>query len=109
MFVDILFLCAGVYLMYMTVKMKASGEISPQLIGKKTDLSKAKDPKGYIDAIYPRSIFFGAMLIAIAALGLVNYYLSLSVWINLFVFVAYIAGIIYYSCVSVKFQRKFLV
>lgn len=108
MFVDVLFLIAGIYLLVMTLKMKKTGEISSQLIGKKTDLSKAKDIEGYINKIYPHNLVFSGILIVTSLIGLLRNFVILPVAVNIIVFVAYIAGIIYYSCISVKYQKTYL-
>lgn len=109
MVIDILFLCAGLYLLIVNFRMKSTNEISSQLVGKKTDLSKARDKEGYIKAMFPKNLIFSIILIVASVLGIVSNYFAFSVWIQAVIFVAYIGGIIYYSTVSVNCQKKYLV
>ncbi|MCQ2524874.1 MAG: hypothetical protein MJ123_11095 [Lachnospiraceae bacterium] len=108
MFVDALFFFAGFYMLVLTVKMKKTGEVSSQLIGKKIDLNKVKDLPGYINVMYPVNLIFGGLLLFTSCLGMIKNIYSLPVWVDITVLGLYCFGIIFYGAVSVKNQKKYL-
>lgn len=107
-FMDILIALCGVYLIYTSVQMKRTGEISSAIVGKGYDPKKAKDPKGYIDYMYPRSIIMGAVVVLS---GGVNY-LNDKYWgipnFNLIVCGVFLLVIIVYSKMTIDAQKKYL-
>ncbi len=98
----------GVYLVYMSVKMKATGEIPKQMISNKIKLERAKDIPGFIDFMYLRSIIFGVIICVFSAILIVAEYVEINRWLLIFVQLGYLAGIIYYAIITVKAQNKFL-
>lgn len=107
-FMDILIAICGVYLIYSSVRMKRTGEISSAIVGKGYDPKKAKDPKGYINYMYPKSIFMGTIVILS---GGVNY-LNDRYWnvpnLNLVVCGVFLLVIIVFSKITIDAQKKFL-
>lgn len=108
-FMDILIILSGAYLVYSSVQMKRTGEISSLIVGKGFDLKKAKDLKGYIDYMYLKSIIMG---VVVMAGGGVNY-LNDNYWnipnFNLIVCGVFLAVIVIYGKITIDAQKKYLV
>lgn len=92
---DIIEVLAGAYIIYAGIKMKTTGTISNQLVGRDIDLISARDPQGFIKVMFPFNIICGTIF---AALGLVSIYLDNSMkeplWLNLT-----ITGILLVTCI----------
>lgn len=107
-FMDILIVFSGAYLIYISVQMKQTGEINPAIVGKSIDIKKAKDPQGYIDYMYLKSIIMGIVVMVGGGLN----YLNDNYWnITNFGLIAcgvFLAAIIIYGKIMVDAQKKFL-
>lgn len=107
-FMDILIMISGAYLVYSSVRMKRTGEISSLIVGKGYDLKKAKDLKGYIEYMYLKSIIMGIVVMAGGGLN----YLNDNYWnipnFNLIVCVVFLAVIIIYGKITIDAQKKYL-
>lgn len=107
-FMDILIMFSGAYLIYAAVQMKRTGEISSAIVGKGCDLKKAKDPKGYIDYMYLKSIFMGVIVILSGGAD----YLNDKYWsipnFNLIVCGVFLVIIIIYGKIAMDAQKKYL-
>lgn len=108
-FMDIIIVIGGLYLVYMAVQMKRTGEITNNsMIGRGVDLKKAKDPKGYIDYMYPRAVVVG---ILVAVSGVVDYlnelYWSIP-YFGLGICVVFLILILIYGKMSMDAQKKYL-
>lgn len=72
---DVVFVGAGVYVLYALILMKTSGEIKTSvLMNKDVDLKKCKDLEGYKRFIAPRMLVFGVCALIYGVCGLVNTY-----------------------------------
>lgn len=108
-FVDYFVVFAGVYLIYLTVQMKRSGEIRQNgLLSRSIDLNKAPDPAGFIRVMTPWYLIFG---VAIALSGAVSIYIDrydgpkiVSMVTYLVMFVA----VVIFAYVSMRAQKKYL-
>lgn len=107
-FMDILIVFCGIYLIYTSVQMKRTGEISSAIVGKGYDPKKAKDPKGYIDYMYPKTIIMGVAVILSGGLN----YLNDRYWeipnFNLIVCAVFLLLIILFSKITIDAQKKYL-
>lgn len=107
-FMDILIVFCGAYLIYISVQMKRTGEINSSIVGKRIDMKKAKDPQGYIDYMYLKTIIMGIIVMASGALN----YLNDNYWdIPNFGVIAsgvFFVVIIIYGKILVDAQKKFL-
>lgn len=107
-FMDLLVAFCGVYLIYAAVQMKRTGEISSTLVGKGYDPKKARDPKGYIDYMYPKTIVMGVAVILSGGLNYVNdRYLDIPNF-NLIICGVFLLMIIIFSKIMVDAQKKYL-
>ena len=108
-FMDMLIMCSGAYLIYASVQMKRTGEItSSAIIGKGYDPKKAKDPQGFNDYMYLKSILMGVCVILSGILD----YMNLQYW-DIPYFTPVICGIfllaiIIYCKISMDAQKKYL-
>ena len=74
---DVIFVGAGIYVLYAWVMMKTKGEIITSiLMSKDVELRKCKDLEGYKAYIAPRMLVFGIAAILYGAAGLVNTYVA---------------------------------
>lgn len=107
-FMDILIILSGAYLVYTSVQMKRTGEISSLIVGKGFDLKKAIDVNGYIEYMYLKSIIMG---VVVMAGGGVNY-LNDNYWnipnFNLIICGVFLAVIAIYGKIATDAQKKFL-
>ncbi|MBD5551322.1 MAG: hypothetical protein HDQ96_09110 [Lachnospiraceae bacterium] len=105
---DIIIVLSGAYLIYASIQMKRTGEISSAIVGKGYDLKKAKDPAGYIEYIYPKSIILGIIVMLSGGAD----YLNDKYW-NLPYFALIVCGVflvvlIIYGKITVDAQKKYL-
>ncbi len=108
-FMDIIIIFCGAYLIYAAVQMKRTGEItSSALIGKGYDPKKAKDPKGYIEYMYMKSIIMGVLVMISGALDYMNdVYWNIS-YFSVGMCCVFLVVIIIYGKISMDAQKKYL-
>lgn len=108
-FMDIIIIVSGAYLVYVAIQMKRTGEItSSAIIGKGCDVKKAKDPQGFIDYMYMKSIIMGVLVIISGAVDYMN-----DVYWNIPYFGLAVCGIflvilLVYCKISMNAQKKYL-
>lgn len=107
-FMDILIILSGAYLVYSSVQMKRTGEVSSLIVGKGYDPKKAKDLKGYIEYMYLKSIIMGVVVMAGGGMN----YLNDSYWnipnFNLITCGVFLAIIVIYGKITIDAQKKYL-
>ena len=107
-FMDIIIALSGAYLIYSSVQMKRTGEISAALVGKGYDLKKARDLQGYIEYMYLKSILMGVVVMVSGGVD----YLNMTYW-NIPYFTPAVCGIflvviVFYGKISVDAQDRYL-
>ncbi len=108
-FMDIIIMVSGAYLVYVAVQMKRTGEItSSAIIGKGYDIKKAKDPKGFIDYMYLKSIVMGVLVILSGALDYMNEIYWNLPYFSLIMCGVFLVAIIIYCKISMDAQKKYL-
>lgn len=107
--IEMLLFGYGIYLVYLYVKMKSSGEIPKGLISNKINLQRAKDIPGFIKYMYPRGIVFGLVLSIASFILALNEYVTLPVYFSLTVELTYFVAIVYFAVISIKAQNRFLI
>ena len=99
---------SGIYLIFINIKMKKTGEIPKALVSGKVKLERAKDIPGFINFMYIRGIIFGAILSVFSAVTVLKDYLAIDS-IALFVMqVIEFVAIIYYAVCASKAATKYL-
>ncbi len=92
---DIIEVVAGAFIIYSGIRMKTTGVISSQLVGKDVDIMTARDPKGFINAMFPFDMVCGGLFVILGLVSLyIDNYLKLPLWINLT-----ITGVLLLTCV----------
>lgn len=106
---DVIFVGAGIYVLYAWVMMKTKGEIITSiLMSKDVELRKCKDLEGYKAYIAPRMLVFGIAAILYGAAGLVNTYVTpLPGAVYGAVMVLFLAVLIWYALATRKGVQKF--
>ena len=106
---DVIFVGAGIYVLYAWVMMKTKGEIITSiLMSKDVELRKCKDLEGYKAYIAPRMLVFGIAAIFYGAAGLVNTYVApLPGAVYGAVMALFLAVLIWYAIATRKGVQKF--
>ena len=106
---DVIFVGAGIYVLYAWVMMKTKGEIITSiLMSKDVELRKCKDLEGYKAYIAPRMLVFGIAAILYGAAGLVNIYVTpLPGAVYGAVMALFLAVLIWYAIATRKGVQKF--
>ena len=106
---DVIFVGAGIYVLYAWFLMKTKGEIKTSiLMSKDVELRKCKDLEGYKAYIAPRMLVFGIAAILYGAAGLVNTYVTpLPGAVYGAVMALFLAVLIWYAMATRKGVQKF--
>ena len=108
-FLDIIFVGAGVYMLYAWFLMKKKGEIKQEvLMSKDIELKKCKDLEGYKAYIAPKMVVFGVSAVIYGGMGLVNSYVTPlpSMLYNVMMFV-FLLVLIWFALMERKGTEKF--
>ena len=108
MYIEIVMIFAGVYLIVNSVKMKKEGVIPPALINSKIKQERAKDVPGYIAYMYPKNIVFGGIFALFGAILLFAEFKDINDYIFLVALVVFLAAIIAYAVITSKAINKYL-
>ncbi len=107
---DIIFVGAGIYVLYGWLMLRIKGEIvtTSILFSKDVELRKCKDLEGYKAYIAPRMLVFGIAAILYGAAGLVNTYVApLPGAVYGAVMALFLAVLIWYAIATRKGVQKF--
>ena len=107
-FLEVILIGFAIYFAILTARMQTSGVINKFFVNAKIDLTKAKDPQGYIKYMVPRCYAFSAFLVVFATLSILQVKYAISAWIAIGIYIAYGALLVYYSIISVRAQKNFL-
>ena len=106
---DILFLGAGLYVIFAWYQMKTKGEIKEDLLlGKDVQLRKCKDLEGYKAYIGPKMLLFGIGTALYGGVGLINtYVLTLPNAVYLAVMAIFFVVLIWFAVCAKKGVKMF--
>lgn len=107
--ITIFIFCWGLYLIYMTVRMKSSGEIPKQMLSNKINLDRARDIPGYIAHMYKINMFFGILICVLSGILIYENFRPINDWVHIIANAGYLVGLIVYAVITVKAQNKYLV
>lgn len=98
-FMDIIFVGAGVYMLYGWYLMKTTGEIKTALLlNKNIELRKCKDLEGYKHFVAPKMVIFAAAAILYGGFGLVNAYVyPMPTVVYFLVMILFFAVLVWYA------------
>lgn len=106
---DIIFVGAGVYVLYAWILLKTKGEIKTSiLMSKDVELRKCKDLEGYKAYITPRMLVFGISALLYGGAGLVNTYVfTLPGVVYGIIMVLFLVVLIWFAMVTRKGIQRF--
>ncbi len=92
---DIIEILAGIFILYSGFKMKTTGSLSSQLVGKDIDIISPRDPEGFIKTMFPIDMACGCIFVILGAASLyIDNFLSIPLWANLT-----ITGVLLVTCI----------
>ena len=92
---DIIEILAGIYVIYSGIKMKTTGSLSSQLVGKDIDLISPRDPQGFIKTMFPIDIICGCIFLVLGIISLIiDNFFDIPLWASLT-----ITGILLVTCI----------
>ncbi len=103
---DIILLVYGIYTIYASFAMKKTGVPSKWLVPEQ-EMGRCKDSKGFIDAIYKKTILFGVLVVVYGVVSTINHFF-LSIWaleIGCIVFFLFI--VIFYMVAFSRTKKEF--
>ena len=106
---DVIFVGAGIYVLYAWVMMKTKGEIITSiLMSKDVELRKCKDLEGYKAYISPKMLILGISALIYGTAGLVNTYVTPLPGVAYgIVMVLFLAVLIWFALAARKGVEKF--
>ncbi|MCR4587670.1 MAG: hypothetical protein K5682_04610 [Lachnospiraceae bacterium] len=109
-FFDIFLIIIGVYVLVVVCTMKATGKLSNNmLVGRNVKIETARDPKGFIDAIFKKTIICGIANIVCGCADFINVTLLGGIWwFKIPVMIVYVIVMVWYTKESGKAQQDFL-
>ncbi len=107
-FIELFLFFWGVYVLYMVLKMKATGTIPKGLINNKINLERSHDIQGFIKYMYVRGLIFSIVICIFSAFLFYAEYVEVNAILEILVQVIYFAFLIYYAVITVKAQNKYL-
>lgn len=110
MFIEILLIICGGYILIQSIRMKVTGRVVKGLVSDKVKPSENVDTEGYINYMFPRGVVFGTILAIVGTILLVGGFESVTLpdGVILFAEITYIVSLIYYANISIKAQNRFL-
>ncbi len=110
LFLDLLVIAAGLFMLYSAAMMKIKGEIQSSLISRNIDLSKAPDKEGYIRIMFVPNLCMGLAMILCGACTSVLPKLGVSLpeKADTWVFFGALIVIVLYGLISMNAQNKYL-
>ena len=107
--ITIFIFCWGLYLIYMTTRMKSTGEIPKQLISTKINLERARDIHGYINHMYKMNMIFGILICVLSGILIYENFRPINEWVHIVANYGYFIILVVYAVITVKAQNKYLV
>ncbi|MCR5033492.1 MAG: hypothetical protein K6A92_11620 [Lachnospiraceae bacterium] len=109
-FFDIFLVIIGVYVLVVVCTMKATGKLTNNmLVGRNVKIETARDPKGFIDAIFKKTLVCGIASIVCGFGDLINVtFLGGIWWFKFPVMIVYIIIMVWYAKASTKAQQDYL-
>lgn len=106
---DVIFVGAGLYMLYAWYLMKTKGEIKTALLmNKDVQLKKCKDLEGYKKFISPKMLIFGIACTLYGAFGLVNtYVMPLPKAVYLGIMAVFLVALVWFAAMSKKGIQNF--
>lgn len=105
---NMLLMACGIYMIYWAVQMKSTKIVPQMLIGNGISIERAKDPLGYIKAIFPFTLIMGIVLLVVGlveGLGLCIQYPI----VDSLLMIGMVLLLVLYGMFLLKAQKKYLI
>lgn len=104
---DVVITIFGLYMIGAALKMKKTGEISSAVITAE-EIARCRDKKGFIAFIYWKEAVFGALIVVVGILGIINdQVVSLGIY-NLVEMVVFLAAFLWFQSQLRRAREQFL-
>ena len=107
MIFDVIIIVFGTYMIFQGFGMKKKGEISTVLITPE-EILKCKDKKGFILEMYWKEVVFGATIIVVGVLGVINNLTSELKVVNIIRMIGFLVMFLWFQTSLQKARGKFL-
>ncbi len=106
---DIIETLAGAYIIYSGIRMRSTGILPSQLVGKDIDIYSSRDPKSFIKAMFPVYMLCGGLFLGFGAASLyMDNYAEVPLWVNLSITGILLLTCIVFAVLTRKNERKYL-
>ena len=95
------------YLRWSALQMKKSGKINSMVLAQE-ELKKVKDTKGFIEFLYWREMLFGALVLIVGVLGVLNETVMPIGKASILEVIIFLAAFIWFQNSLAKAREKFL-
>lgn len=104
---DLVIAGLGVYLIYSSLKMKRTGELSTIVVSQE-DMARCKNKQGFIEAIAMKSVYFGSVALVYGLLAILNdLYAILGKYFNMVGAVVFIGAWIWFASALRKAREEY--
>lgn len=104
---DLVIAGLGLYLIYSSLKMKQTGELSTIVVNQ-DDMARCKNKQGFIEAIAMKSVYFGIIALIFGILAILNdFYSLLGKYFNVVGAVVFIGAWMWFAGELRKAREKF--
>lgn len=103
---DILLLIYGVYTIYTSFQMKKTGEPAKWLVNE-LEIGKCKDKKGFIDAVFTKTVLFGAVTALYGVVSVLNNSVLHLAILDILCLLVFLVGCVIYVVTLNRARRKF--
>lgn len=108
MFLDMIIIAFGVYMVYAAVVLKTRNEITANImLPKDVKPEHIQDMEGFVAFTYPKTLGIGILTIVMGLAMLINDMINLTFLINYIVPFVFTAVVIYYGVMIKKAQAQF--
>lgn len=97
----------GAYMIWSALQMKKSGKINSMVLAQE-ELKKVKDTKGFIEFLYWREMLFGALVLIVGVLGVLNETVMPIGKASILEVIIFLAAFIWFQNSLAKAREKFL-
>ena len=97
----------GAYMIWSALQMKKSGKINSMVLAQE-ELKKVKDTKGFIEFLYWREMLFGALVLIVVVLGVLNETVMPIGKASILEVIIFLAAFILFQNSLAKAREKFL-
>ena len=105
--IDAVTLILGIYIVCVSVRMKKRGKIESTFVADE-DMKKIKDKAGYIEYMYPKSLIFGGVIVAISIVAVISDFLKKIPYWSYIEMIVFVLIIIWFSNMLRNAREKFV-